>query len=183
MKKRKPWYSVLYIQVLIAVVIGICVGHFYPKTGIALKPLGDAFVSLIRMMIAPVIFCVIVQGIASMSDLKSVGKVGIKTLVYFEIVSTIALIIGIIVALLFHPGAGLNIDAAALDPKAAAVYVGRAKETGLIPFLLGFIPQSYIGALAGGEVPQVLLISVLTGFAIALMGHPGERVLRGIELL
>jgi aerobic C4-dicarboxylate transport protein len=182
-KPRKPWYSVLYIQVLIAVVVGILIGRFFPKTGIALKPLGDAFVSLIRMMIAPVIFCVIVQGIASMSDLKKVGKVGIKTLVYFEIVSTIALIIGIIVALLFHPGAGLNIDAAALDPKAAAVYVGRAKETGLIPFLLGFIPQSYIGALAGGEVPQVLLISILTGFAIALMGHPGERVLRGIELL
>jgi aerobic C4-dicarboxylate transport protein len=182
-KPRKPWYGVLYIQVLIAVVIGILIGRFFPKTGIALKPLGDAFVSLIRMMIAPVIFCVIVQGIASMSDLKKVGKVGIKALVYFEVVSTIALIIGIAVALLFHPGAGLNIDAATLDPKAAAVYVGRAKETGLIPFLLGFIPQTYIGALAGGEVPQVLLISILTGFAIALMGQAGERVLRGIELL
>lgn len=182
-KPRKPWYSVLYIQVLIAVVIGILIGRFFPKTGIALKPLGDAFVSLIRMMIAPVIFCVIVQGIASMSDLKKVGKVGIKALVYFEVVSTIALVIGIAVALLFHPGAGLNIDAATLDPKAAAVYVGRAKETGLIPFLLGFIPQTYIGALAGGEVPQVLLISILTGFAIALMGQAGERVLRGIELL
>ena len=183
MKKRKPWYSVLYIQVLIAVVIGICVGHFYPKTGIALKPLGDAFVSLIRMMIAPVIFCVIVQGIASMSDLKSVGKVGVKALVYFEIVSTIALVIGIVVALLFHPGSGLNIDAATLDPKAAALYVGRAKETGLIPFLLGFIPQTYVGALAGGEVPQVLLISILTGFAVAQMGARGQKLLRGIEML
>jgi aerobic C4-dicarboxylate transport protein len=183
MKKRKPWYSVLYIQVLIAVVIGICVGHFYPKTGIALKPLGDAFVSLIRMMIAPVIFCVIVQGIASMSDLKSVGKVGVKALVYFEIVSTIALVIGIVVALLFHPGAGLNIDAATLDPKAAALYVGRAKETGLIPFLLGFIPQTYVGALASGEVPQVLLISILTGFAVAQMGATGQKLLRGIEML
>ena len=183
MKKRKPWYSVLYIQVLIAVAIGICVGHFYPKTGIALKPLGDAFVSLIRMMIAPVIFCVIVQGIASMSDLKSVGKVGVKALVYFEIVSTIALVIGIVVALLFHPGAGLNIDAATLDPKAAALYVGRAKETGLIPFLLGFIPQTYVGALASGEVPQVLLISILTGFAVAQMGATGQKLLRGIEML
>ncbi|MGB8323683.1 MAG: C4-dicarboxylate transporter DctA [Candidatus Acidiferrum sp.] len=183
MKKRKPWYSVLYIQVLIAVVIGICVGHFYPKTGIALKPLGDAFVSLIRMMIAPVIFCVIVQGIASMSDLKSVGKVGVKALIYFEIVSTIALVIGIVVALLFHPGSGLNIDAATLDPKAAALYVGRAKETGLIPFLLGFIPQTYVGALASGEVPQVLLISILTGFAIAQMGAVGQKLLRGIETL
>jgi aerobic C4-dicarboxylate transport protein len=183
MKKRKPWYSVLYIQVLIAVVIGICVGHFYPKTGIALKPLGDAFVSLIRMMIAPVIFCVIVQGIASMSDLKSVGKVGVKALVYFEIVSTIALVIGIVVGLLFHPGSGLNIDAATLDPKAAALYVGRARETGLIPFLMSFIPQTYVGALASGEVPQVLLISILTGFAVAQMGATGQKLLRGIEML
>jgi aerobic C4-dicarboxylate transport protein len=182
-KLRKPWYSVLYIQVLIAVVIGILIGRFFPKTGIALKPLGDAFVSLIRMMIAPVIFCVIVQGIASMSDLKKVGKVGVKTLIYFEVVSTIALIIGVLVALIFHPGAGLNIDASALDPKAAAVYVGRAKETGLVPFLLGFIPQTYIGALSGGEVPQVLLISILTGFSIARMGAAGQRVLRGIESL
>ena len=181
-KIRKPWYSVLYIQVLIAVVLGIAIGRFFPKTGIALKPLGDAFVGLIRMMIAPVIFCVIVQGIASMSDLKKVGKVGVKVLVYFEVVSTIALLIGIFVALIFRPGAGLNIDAATLDPKAAAMYVGRAKEGGLIPFLLGFIPHTYIGALTSGEVPQVLLISVLTGFAIALMGQARQTVLRVIEL-
>jgi aerobic C4-dicarboxylate transport protein len=182
-KKHKPWYSILYIQVLVAVIAGICIGHLSPKTGIALKPLGDAFVSLIRMMIAPVIFCVIVQGIASMSDLKKVGKVGVKTLIYFEIVSTIALNIGIVVALLFHPGAGLNIDATALDPKAAALYVGRAKETGLIPFLLGFIPHTFVDALAGGQVPQVLLISILTGLAIAKMGVAGERLLRWIEIL
>lgn len=180
--KHKPWYTVLYIQVLIAVVLGILIGRFFPKAGIALKPLGDAFVSLIRMMIAPVIFCVIVQGIASMSDLKKVGKVGVKALVYFEAVSTIALVIGIVVALFFHPGAGLNIDAATLDPKAAALYAGRAKETGIIPFLLGFIPRTYVDALAGGEVPQVLLISILTGFAIARMGEAGHRALRGVEL-
>jgi aerobic C4-dicarboxylate transport protein len=182
-KKHRPWYSVLYIQVLIAVVLGILIGRFFPKTGIALKPLGDAFVSLIRMMIAPVIFCVIVQGIAGMSDLKKVGKVGVKTLIYFEVVSTIALILGIIVAMLFHPGAGLHIDPATLDPKTAATYIGRAKETGLIPFLLGFIPRTYVDALAGGEVPQVLLISILTGFAIAQMGAVGQRVLRGVEML
>ena len=182
-KAHKAWYAVLYIQVLIAVAIGILIGRYFPKTGIAMKPLGDAFVSLIRMMIAPVIFCVIVQGIASMSDLKKVGKVGVKTLIYFEIVSTVALLTGIVVAVLFHPGLGLNIDVAALDPKAAAVYVGRAKDTGLIPFLLGFIPQSYVGALASGEVPPVLLISILTGLAIARMGQAGERVLRGVEAL
>jgi len=182
-KKRKPWYSILYIQVLIAVIVGICIGRFSPKTGVVLKPLGDAFVSLIRMMIAPVIFCVIVQGIASMSDLKRVGKVGVKTLIYFEVVSTIALIIGIVVALLFHPGAGLNIDATALDPKATALYVGRAKETGLIPFLLAFIPHTFVDALAGGQVPQVLLISILTGLAIARMGTAGQLLLRWIEIL
>ena len=181
-RKSRPWYTILYLQVLIAVVIGSLIGRFFPKTGMALKPLGDAFVSLIRMMIAPVIFCVIVQGIASMSDLKKVGKVGVKTLMYFEVVSTLALMIGIVVALLIHPGAGLNIDPATLDPKAAAVYVGRAKETGFIPFLLGFIPRTFVGALAEGEVPQVLLISILTGLAIARMGEWGKRALDAIEI-
>jgi aerobic C4-dicarboxylate transport protein len=181
-RKARPWYTILYIQVLIAVLIGCGIGGFFPKTGMALKPMGDAFVSLIRMMIAPVIFCVIVQGIASMSDLKKVGTLGVKTLIYFEAVSTLALIIGIVVAVVFHPGAGLNIDAATLDPKAAAVYVGRAKETGFIPFLLAFIPRTFIGALAEGEVPQVLLISILTGFAIANMGEIGKRALGAIEV-
>lgn len=179
---RKPWYTVLYIQVLVAIFVGILIGHFLPKTSIALKPLGDAFVSLIRMMIAPVIFCVVVQGIASMSDLKKVGKVGIKALIYFEVVSTIALIIGIVVALILHPGSGLNINPATLDPKAAAIYVGRARETGLLPFLLGFIPRTFVDALAGGEVPQVLLISILSGFAIARMGELGARALRAVEI-
>ena len=181
-RKRGPWYTVLYIQVLLAVVIGCLIGALFPKTGMALKPLGDSFVALIRMMIAPVIFCVIVQGIASMSDLKKVGTIGIKTLIYFEVVSTLALIIGIVVAVVIHPGAGLNIDAATLDPKAAAVFVGRAKETGFIPFLLAFIPRTFVGALAEGEVPQVLLISILTGFAIANLGEIGQRALQGIEL-
>jgi len=134
------------------------------------------------MMIAPVIFCVIVQGIASISDLKKLGTLGVKTLIYFEVVSTLALIIGIVVAVIFHPGAGLNIDAATLDPKAAAVFVGRAKETGFIPFLLGFIPRTFIGALAEGEVPQVLLISILTGFAIANLGEVGKKALGAIEV-
>jgi aerobic C4-dicarboxylate transport protein len=181
-RKARPWYTILYVQVLIAVLIGCGIGGFFPKAGMALKPMGDAFVSLIRMMIAPVIFCVIVQGIASMSDLKKLGTLGVKTLIYFEIVSTLALIIGIVVAVLIHPGAGLNIDAAALDPKATAAFVGRAKETGFIPFLLGFIPRTFIGALADGEVPQVLLISILTGFAIANMGEVGKQALGAIEV-
>ena len=179
---RKPWYTVLYIQVLIAIFIGILIGRSSPKTGIALRPLGDVFVGLIRMMIAPVIFCVLVQGIAGMADLKKVGKVGIKTLIYFEGVSTLALVIGIAVAVVIHPGAGLNINPATLDPQAAAVYVGRAKETGFIPFLLSFIPRTFLGAFTGGEVPQVLLISILTGFAVASLGEFGARALRAVEI-
>jgi len=179
---RKPWYAILYVQVLIAIAVGILVGYFAPKTGIALKPLGDAFVGLIRMMIAPVIFCVIVQGIAGMADIKKVGKVGIKTLIYFEAVSTLALLIGIVVAVAIHPGVGLNINPATLDPKAAAVYVGRAKETGFIPFLLNFIPRTFVEAFSGGEVPQVLLVSILTGFAIAPLGELGARALRAVEV-
>jgi len=179
---RKPWYTVLYIQVLIAIFIGILIGRSSPKTGIALRPLGDVFVGLIRMMIAPVIFCVLVQGIAGMADLKKVGKVGIKTLIYFEGVSTLALVIGIAVAVVIHPGAGLNIDPATLDPQAAAVYVGRAKETGFIPFLLSFIPHTFLGAFTGGEVPQVLLISILTGLAVAPLGEFGARALRAVEI-
>ena len=181
-RKTRPWYAILYVQVLIAVLIGCAIGGFFPKTGMALKPLGDGFVSLIRMMIAPVIFCVIVQGIASMSDLKKVGTLGVKTLIYFEVVSTLALIIGIMVALAFHPGAGLNIDATALDPKAAAAFVGRAKESGFVNFLLGFIPRTFVGALADGEVPQVLLISILTGFAIANLGETGRRALSAVDM-
>lgn len=178
----RPWYAILYIQVLIAIFLGILIGRFSPKTGVALKPLGDAFVGLIRMMIAPVIFCVITQGIAGMADIKKVGKVGIKTLIYFEAVSTLALLIGITVAVAIHPGAGLNINPATLDPKAAAVYVGGAKETGFIPFLLSFIPHTFVEAFTGGDVPQVLLISILTGFAIAALGESGVRALRAIEV-
>src|SRR5216683_1632772 len=136
---RKPWYSILYVQVLIAIAIGILIGHFSPKTGLVLKPLGDAFVALIRMMIAPVIFCVVVQGIASMTDLKKVGRVGIKALLYFEVVSTLALIVGILVGVVLHPGTGLNVNLASLDPKTAAGYVSRVRETGIIPFLLAII--------------------------------------------
>ena len=180
---RKHWYSILYIQVLIAILIGILIGHFSPKTGLALKPLGDAFVALIRMMIAPVIFCVVVQGIASMSDLKKVGRVGIKALLYFEVVSTLALIVGILVAVFFHPGAGLNIDPASLDPKTAATYASRVHETGIIPFLLAIIPRTFVDAFSSGDVLQVLLVSILSGFAISLLGARGEPLTRGIAML
>ncbi len=180
---HKPWYSILYLQVLIAIFVGIAVGHFSPKTGLALKPLGDAFVALIRMMIAPVIFCVVVQGIASMTDLKKVGRVGIKALLYFEVVSTLALIVGILVGVVLHPGTGLNVNLASLDPKTAAGYVSRVRETGIIPFLLAIIPRTFVDAFATGDVLQVLLVSTLSGFAISLLGARGEPLTRGLAIL
>jgi len=180
---HKPWYSILYVQVLIAILSGILIGHFSPKTGLALKPLGDAFVALIRMMIAPVIFCVVVQGIASITDLKKVGRIGIKALLYFEVVSTLALIVGILVAGFFHPGAGLNINPLSLDPKTAAGYASRVKEIGIIAFLLAIIPRTFVDAFSTGDVLQVLLVSVLSGFAVSLLGARGDSLTRGIVIL
>ena len=177
---RKPWYATLYVQVLIAILVGILIGRFFPHTAVALKPLGDAFVALIRMMIAPVIFCIVVQGVASIGDFKKIGRVGIKALVYFEVVSTLALIVGIVVAILLHPGRGLNIDPAALDANAVSAYVGRAKDVGIVAFLLAIIPRTFVEAFTGGDVLQVLLISILTGFAISRLGELGERVTRAI---
>jgi aerobic C4-dicarboxylate transport protein len=168
--------------VLIAIVLGIAVGYLDPDLGKKLKPLGDGFIALIRMMIAPVIFCTIVHGIASMGDLKKVGRVGVKTLFYFEAVSTLALAIGLIVAEVLKPGAGFNIDVATLNPKDVATYVTKAHEEGVISHLLAIIPNSFVGALAGGDLLQVLLVSILTGFAISLMGEVGATVARGIDV-
>jgi aerobic C4-dicarboxylate transport protein len=178
---RRPWYTILYIQVLIAIGIGVAVGYFDPKLGVSLKPLGDAFIALIRMMIAPVIFCTIVHGIASMGDLRKVGRVGIKTLFYFEAVSTLALGIGLIVGKVVAPGKGFDIDPATLDPNAVASYVSRAKEEGIVSHLLAIIPDSFFGALARGDLLQVLLVSILAGFSISLMGEAGRPAARAID--
>jgi len=173
---RHSWYSILYIQVLIAIGIGVAVGYFDPTLGVQLKPLGDGFIALIKMMIAPVIFCTIVHGIASMGDLKKVGRVGIKTLFYFEAVSTLALAIGLIVGEVFQSGKGFNIDPGTLDPNAVASYLTRAKEEGIVNHLLAIIPDTFIGAIAKGDLLQVLLVSILTGFTISRMGELGNRV-------
>jgi aerobic C4-dicarboxylate transport protein len=178
---RQPWYSILYIQVLIAIALGILIGYFYPNLGKALKPLGDGFIALIKMMIAPVIFCTVVHGISSMGDLKRVGRVGLKTLVYFEGVSTLALAIGLIVGEILQPGRGFNIDPASIDPKAVTSYVTQAKETGIVAHLLGIIPDSYLDALARGDLLQVLLVSILSGFAIAYLGKTGEPIANAID--
>jgi len=179
---RRPWYTVLYIQVLIAIAVGVAVGYFDPQLGVKLKPLGDGFIALIKMMIAPVIFCTIVHGIASMGDLKKIGRVGIKTLVYFETVSTLALALGLIVGRTLQPGAGFDIDANALDPNAVSSYVTRAKEEGIVNHLLAIIPDTFVGAFAKGDLLQVLLVSILTGFAISFLGEAGKRVSNALDL-
>jgi aerobic C4-dicarboxylate transport protein len=182
-KIHRPWYSVLYIQVLIAIAIGIFIGHFWPDLGKALKPLGDGFISLIKMMIGPVIFCTVVHGIGSMRDLKKVGRVGVKTLVYFEVVSTLALLIGLIVGEVLQPGKGFNIDIASLDPKAVAGYVTKAKQEGIVGHLLAIIPDTFISAFAKGDLLQVLLIAILTGFAISRLGELGEKINNVINVM
>jgi aerobic C4-dicarboxylate transport protein len=179
--QRRPWYTVLYIQVLIAIVVGVLVGYYYPSTGTALKPLGDGFIALIKMMIAPVIFCTIVHGISTMGDLKKVGRVGAKTLLYFETVSTVALAVGLLVGEVLQPGKGFNIDPTQLDPKAVASYVTRAKEEGIVGHLLAIIPNSFFDAFAKGDLLQVLLIAILSGFAVSTMGETGRRIAHAID--
>jgi aerobic C4-dicarboxylate transport protein len=180
MPRARHWYAILYVQVLIAIAVGVAIGYFFPRTGAALKPLGDAFIQLIKMMIAPVIFCTIVHGIASMRDMAKVGRVGVKALLYFELVSTLALAIGLIVGELVEPGAGFNIDPATLDTKAVSSYVTRAREEGLVAHLLAIIPNTFVDALARGDLLQVLLVSVLTGFAVSGMGELGQKITAGI---
>src|SRR6478735_6605533 len=179
--RHQPWYKVLYLQVLIAIALGVIVGRFYPHLGKELKPLGDGFIALIKMMIAPVIFCTVVHGISSMGDLKRVGRVGLKALIYFEVVSTVALAVGLIVGEVLQPGRGFNIDPATIDPNSVATYVTKAKEEGIVAHLLGIIPDSYFGALARGDLLQVLLVSILSGFAVAFLGKRGQKVTAAID--
>src|SRR5689334_24205571 len=169
-RRHQPWYKILYIQVLIAIALGILVGYFWPHLGKELKPLGDGFIALIKMMIAPIIFCTVVHGISSMGDLRRVGRVGLKALIYFETVSTVALAIGLIVGEVLQPGRGFNIDPASIDPHSVDTYVTKSKEEGIVHHLLAIIPDSFIDALARGDLLQVLLVSILSGFAIAFMG-------------
>ncbi|HHQ4611524.1 TPA: dicarboxylate/amino acid:cation symporter [Aeromonas veronii] len=171
----------LYFQVLLAITLGVCLGHLYPQLGADMKPLGDGFVKLIKMIIAPVIFCTVVTGIAGMESMKAVGKTGAIALVYFEVVSTIALIIGLCVVNLLQPGAGMNVDPAALDASAIAVYAEQAKSQGIIPFLLDIIPGSVIGAFANGNILQVLLFAVLFGFSLHHIGEKGQVIFGVID--
>jgi aerobic C4-dicarboxylate transport protein len=177
----KSWHRILYVQVLAAIILGIAVGHVWPEMGKSLKPLGDGFINLIKMIISPIIFCTVVHGIASMGDLKKLGRIGGKTLLYFEVVSTVALVIGLVVVNVFKPGAGFNIDPATLDPGIAKTYVDRSHSLTTVDFLLNLIPKTFFGAFVSGDLLQVLVIAVLVAFAISAMGGRGKPLLRGIE--
>lgn len=174
-------FKSLYFQVLTAIAIGILLGHYYPELGAQMKPLGDAFVKLIKMVIAPVIFCTVVTGIAGMESMKAVGRTGAVALLYFEIVSTIALIIGLIIVNVVQPGAGMNVDPATLDAKAVAIYAEQAKDQGIVGFLMDIIPGSVIGAFASGNILQVLLFAVMFGFALHRLGSKGQMIFNVIE--
>ncbi|NMM13432.1 MAG: dicarboxylate/amino acid:cation symporter [Rhodoferax sp.] len=179
--QKRPLYKSLYIQVLTAVVLGVLLGHFYPQLGADMKPLGDGFIKLIKMIIAPIIFCTVVIGIAGMEDMKKVGKTGGLALLYFEVVSSLALIVGLVIVNLLQPGAGMNIDAATLDTKSIASYTAPGKMVGTVDFLLNIIPTSVIDAFAKGEILQVLLFAVLFGFALHKFGGRGTMVFDLIE--
>ncbi len=179
--KKTPFYRSLYLQVVCAVIAGVALGHLYPSVGADMKPLGDGFIKLIKMIIAPIIFCTVVIGIAGMEDMKKVGKTGGLALLYFEVVSTIALIIGLVLVNVFQPGAGMNIDASTLDTKSIAAYTGPGKMVGTTDFILNIIPATLVDAFAKGEILQVLLIAVLFGFALHRFGGRGTMVFDFIE--
>ena len=180
---RKSIFKSLYFQVLVAIAIGVGLGHFYPEIGAAMKPLGDGFIKLIKMIIAPIIFCTIVVGIAGMEDMKKVGKTGGLAVLYFEVVSTIALIIGLIVVNVWAPGVGMNVDVSTLDTKGIAKYAEPGKMQSTVDFLLNIIPTSVVDAFAKGDMLQVLFFSILFGYAMHAFGERGKPVFELIEKL
>lgn len=178
---KRPLYKSLYVQVLVAVTIGVLLGHFNPSLGADMKPLGDGFIKLIKMIIAPIIFCTVVVGIAGMEDMKKVGKTGGLALMYFEIVSSLALVVGLVIVNLLAPGDGMHVDPSTLDTKGIAAYTGPGKMQGTVDFLLNVIPSSVVDAFAKGEILQVLLFAVLFGFALHKFGGRGTLVFDFIE--
>lgn len=181
---RKDWWKSLYLQVLAAIVAGIALGHFDPALGASMKPMGDAFIALVKMIIGPVIFLTVVAGIAQMGDLRRVGRIGFKALVYFEVLTTMALLIGLLVANLLRPGAGMMIDRASLDPGAVAEYQQKAAASGgVVGFLQDVIPHTFFSAFTEGNLLQVLLVALLFGIALGRTGSAGKHVLSAIEQL
>ena len=180
---KLPFYATLWVQVLVATVVAVVFGYFSPVQAIQMKPLGDGFIRLITMVITLVVFCTVVSGITGMQDVKKIGRVGGKALLYFEIVSTLALLLGLIVGNLVHPGSGLNVDVATLDAKAVSTYAGQAQAQNATEFFLHIIPMTVVDAFAKGDILQVLLVALLFGFAISAMGPRCQPLVKLIEAL
>ena len=178
---RHAWWRHLYVQVLCAILLGVLLGHFWPEIGAAMKPLGDLFIKLIKMLIAPIIFCTVVHGIASMEDMKKVGRVGLKALIYFEVMTTLALIVGLVVVNLWQPGAGMNVDPAALDTRAIQTYTNAAQQQSTVDFIMHIVPATVVGAFAEGEILQVLFFAVLFAFALHALGERGRPLVALID--
>jgi Na+/H+-dicarboxylate symporter len=180
-QSRRAWWKFLYVQVLIGIALGLVLGHVDPKLGIDMKPLSDAFISLIRAIVPVLIFATLVVGIAKMGDMRRVGVVGLKALIYFEVVSTIALLVGLVVGNVIRPGAGMNIDPASFNEKAVAGYVSGAQSLTIVDFLLKMVPHNIVGDLAKGDMMPVLVMAVLFGFALCRMGERGQRLVALID--
>jgi len=180
--RRKPLLRSLWFQVILAILIGIAIGRLAPAWAVSLKPLGDGFIKLITMVITLIIFCTVVTGIAGMRDIKKVGRVGAKALLYFEIVSTVALLLGLLVGNVVQPGNGFNVNPASLDANTMTTYTGQAKTLGVVDFLINIIPSTVVGAFANGSILQVVLVASLFGFAIAAMGKRAEPLLTIIDV-
>src|ERR1700757_3557275 len=173
--RRSP-FKKLYVQVLIAIVLGILLGHFYPSLGVEMKPLSDGFITLIRAVVPLIVFATVSVGIAKMGDMRRVGIVGLRAIIYFEVVSTLALLVRLVVGNLLQPGAGLHIDPAHLDEKAIAGYVTSAKSLTIVDFLLKMIPSNLVGAVAQGDLLPILVMAILFGFALCHIGERGQRL-------
>lgn len=179
--KKPPFYRKLHNQVVLAAAAGIVLGAAAPEVGVALKPLGDGYIKIVKMLIAPIVFCIIASGIAGMGSMRAAGTVGAKTLAYFLTFSTLALVVGLVAADVFQPGAGMNVDPAALDPAAVAAYANAAHAQGIVPFILGIIPENFVGAFTQGSVLQVLLVAILFGFALRTLGERASSVKEMID--
>ena len=181
-KARRAWYRQLWVQVLIAMALGVVLGHFYPNAGKLMQPLGDGFIKLIRMLIAPIVFCTVVLGIAKMGDMSKVGKVAIKALIYFEVMTTVALALALVIVNLWQPGVGMNVNTSSLDAGSVKMYVDQTKSHGTVSFLMDIIPSTMVGSFAEGNVLQVLLISVILGSTLVAIGPRAKPVIQLLDI-
>ena len=180
-RHARPWWTQLWVWVLIGMAAGVALGMANPDLAVQMGPLGDAFIKLIRMLIAPIIFCTVVTGIAHMADMARVGRVAIKAIIYFEVMTTVALIIGLLAVNILQPGTGMNVDVSKLNPAVVDPYVKLTHEVGFVPFVMNIIPSTFVGAFTDGNILQVLFIAILSGFALVWLGEPAKPVVDLIE--